>query len=212
MVKRELLHRLYFLPWFSNGRLINGDHLWCCLEDKSLATLVIDSIWTIIPPFLLNTISFLSPLFLFCFCSCFFFFGILLFFQLNLFLTTLFTLICRRFGTWPVAMLSQSKNKVILEGPICNGTEVIGWHSDQIKKISKRFSLDISGFAFNSTILWDPKRWRRPTIEPIRLYDTIKGLLVSSLSGIHDTFDGQLPFYFLWKTLVECNTSCINTC
>ncbi|XP_039122843.1 probable beta-1,4-xylosyltransferase IRX9H [Dioscorea cayenensis subsp. rotundata] len=87
----------------------------------------------------------------------------------------------RRFGTWPVAMLSQSKNKVILEGPICNGTEVIGWHSDQIKKISKRFSLDISGFAFNSTILWDPKRWRRPTIEPIRLYDTIKGLLETTL-------------------------------
>ena len=151
-----------------------------------LKRLVIDSILTIIAPFLLNTISFLFPLLLFCFLFLFlflflFFLGILLFFQLNLPFATLFALICRRFGTWPVAMLSQSKNKVILEGPICNGTEVIGWHSDQIQKISKRFSLDISGFAFNSTILWDPKRWRRPTLEPIRLYDTVKGLQVSSL-------------------------------
>ncbi|CAF2045226.1 unnamed protein product [Brassica rapa] len=29
-----------------------------------------------------------------------------------------------RFGTWPVAMLAPSKNKAILEGPICNGSQV----------------------------------------------------------------------------------------
>ncbi|KAJ0971800.1 hypothetical protein J5N97_019759 [Dioscorea zingiberensis] len=87
----------------------------------------------------------------------------------------------RRFGTWPVAILSKSKNKVMFKGPICNGTEVIGWHSNQISRMPKRFSLDMSGFAFNSTILWDPKRWRRPTLDPIRLYDTDKGLQETTL-------------------------------
>ncbi|KAK6938035.1 Glycosyl transferase, family 43 [Dillenia turbinata] len=79
-----------------------------------------------------------------------------------------------RFGTWPVAMLEQSKNKAILEGPICNGSQVIGWHTNEKSKKLRRFHVDMSGFAFNSTILWDPKRWRRPTSEPIRQLDTVK--------------------------------------
>ncbi|PPR95637.1 hypothetical protein GOBAR_AA25032 [Gossypium barbadense] len=29
-----------------------------------------------------------------------------------------------RFGTWPVAMLAQSKNKAILEGPVCNASQL----------------------------------------------------------------------------------------
>nr|AJF38259.1 glycosyltransferase family 43 IRX9-like protein [Asparagus officinalis] len=74
----------------------------------------------------------------------------------------------RRFGAWPVATLSESKNKVLLEGPVCNGSQVIGWHTNQRSKLSQRFHLDMSGFAFNSTVLWDIKRWHRPTLEPIR--------------------------------------------
>ncbi|CAA6663109.1 unnamed protein product [Spirodela intermedia] len=80
----------------------------------------------------------------------------------------------RRFGTWPVAMLSQSKNKVILEGPVCNGSQVIGWHTNEKSKRLRRFHVDMSGFAFNSTILWDSKRWHRPTAERIRQLDTVK--------------------------------------
>ncbi|XP_057469961.1 probable beta-1,4-xylosyltransferase IRX9H [Actinidia eriantha] len=79
-----------------------------------------------------------------------------------------------RFGTWPVAMLAQSKNKVILEGPVCNGSEVIGWHTNEKSKRLRRFHVDMSGFAFNSTILWDPKRWQRPTSNPIRQLDSVK--------------------------------------
>ncbi|OVA07330.1 Glycosyl transferase [Macleaya cordata] len=79
-----------------------------------------------------------------------------------------------RFGTWPVAMLAQSKAKAILEGPVCNGSQVIGWHTNEKSKRLRRFHVDMSGFAFNSTILWDPKRWRRPTSEPIRQLDTVK--------------------------------------
>ncbi|KAL5700074.1 Pglcat2p [Ranunculus cassubicifolius] len=79
-----------------------------------------------------------------------------------------------RFGTWPVAMLSPSKNKAILEGPVCNGSQVIGWHTNEKSKRLRRFHVDMSGFAFNSTILWDPKRWHRPTLDPVRQRDTVK--------------------------------------
>lgn len=79
-----------------------------------------------------------------------------------------------RFGTWPVAMLAPSKNKAILEGPVCNASQVIGWHTNEKSKRLRRFHVDMSGFAFNSTILWDPKRWRRPSSIPIRQLDTVK--------------------------------------
>ncbi|KAH9613251.1 hypothetical protein KSS87_008108, partial [Heliosperma pusillum] len=79
-----------------------------------------------------------------------------------------------RFGTWPVAMLAQSKNKAILEGPVCNGSQVIGWHTNEKSKRLRRFHVDMSGFAFNSTILWDPKRWPRPFLNPVRQLDTVK--------------------------------------
>lgn len=79
-----------------------------------------------------------------------------------------------RFGTWPVAMLAPSKNKAVLEGPVCNASQVIGWHTNEKSKRLRRFHVDMSGFAFNSTILWDPKRWQRPTSNPIRQLDTVK--------------------------------------
>uniref|UniRef100_A0A368UJE8 Glycosyltransferases n=1 Tax=Glycine max TaxID=3847 RepID=A0A368UJE8_SOYBN len=81
---------------------------------------------------------------------------------------------CSRFGTWPVAMLAPSKNKAILEGPVCNASQVIGWHTNEKSKRLRRFHVDMSGFAFNSTILWDPKRWRRPSSNPVRQLDTVK--------------------------------------
>jgi galactosylgalactosylxylosylprotein 3-beta-glucuronosyltransferase 1 len=81
----------------------------------------------------------------------------------------------RRFGTWPVAMLAQSKAKAILEGPVCNGSEIIGWNTNEKSKQVRRFHVDMSGFAFNSTILWDPLRWnRRYNTDHIRQLDTVK--------------------------------------
>ncbi|KAK3425681.1 probable beta-1,4-xylosyltransferase IRX9H [Eucalyptus grandis] len=79
-----------------------------------------------------------------------------------------------RFGTWPVAMLAQSKNKVILEGPVCNGSQIMGWHTNERSKRLHRFQVDKSGFAFNSTILWDPKRWHHPISNPIQLVGSLK--------------------------------------
>uniref|UniRef100_A0A7N0UX27 Glycosyltransferases n=2 Tax=Kalanchoe fedtschenkoi TaxID=63787 RepID=A0A7N0UX27_KALFE len=80
----------------------------------------------------------------------------------------------RRFGTWPVAMLAPSKNKAILEGAICNASQVIGWHTNEKSKKLRRFHVDMSGFAFNSAILWDPKRWKRSTGTPIRQLDSVR--------------------------------------
>ncbi|KAL5976851.1 hypothetical protein ACLOJK_021185 [Asimina triloba] len=80
----------------------------------------------------------------------------------------------RRFGTWPVAMPMERKNKATVEGPVCNGSQVIGWHTSERSRRMRRFHVDMSGFAFNSTILWDPKGWHRPTPEPIRHLDTVK--------------------------------------
>ncbi|CAJ1973878.1 unnamed protein product [Sphenostylis stenocarpa] len=88
----------------------------------------------------------------------------------------------RRFGTWTVARLTGDKSSIVLQGPICNGSQVIGWHTYESNGKSKRFHAEMPGFAFNSTILWDPKKWHRPTLEPIRQLDTVKeSLWVSTL-------------------------------
>ncbi|KAL2346919.1 hypothetical protein Fmac_000919 [Flemingia macrophylla] len=88
----------------------------------------------------------------------------------------------RRFGTWTVAKLSGDKSSIVLQGPICNGSRVIGWHTEDSNGKSKRFHSEMPGFAFNSTILWDPKKWHRPTLEPIRQLDSVKeSLRVSTL-------------------------------
>jgi galactosylgalactosylxylosylprotein 3-beta-glucuronosyltransferase 1 len=94
----------------------------------------------------------------------------------------------RRFGTWLVGMLAHSKSRTVLEGPVCDGEKVIGWHTNEKSKRLRRFHVDMSGFAFNSTILWDPDRWHRPSLDPIRQLDTVKeGFQVSSCSSITST-------------------------
>jgi len=71
---------------------------------------------------------------------------------------------CRVFGTWPVALLSANKNKVTIEGPVCDSSQVIGWHLKKMNnETDKRPPIHISSFGFNSSILWDPERWGRPS-------------------------------------------------
>ncbi|KAK8600263.1 hypothetical protein V6N12_050119 [Hibiscus sabdariffa] len=78
------------------------------------------------------------------------------------------------FGTWSMALLSTNKRKVVIQGPVCDSSQVIGWH---LRKMNNQIDADtdtdtdaetkppihISSFAFNSSILWDPERWGRPT-------------------------------------------------
>ncbi|GMJ11081.1 IRREGULAR XYLEM 9-LIKE, IRREGULAR XYLEM 9 Homolog [Hibiscus trionum] len=80
----------------------------------------------------------------------------------------------RRFGTWTVAKQTWDKSGAIMEGPVCNGTQVIGWHLNRLSRRFRSLHGEMSWFAFNSTILWDPKRWNRRTLEPIRQLDTVK--------------------------------------
>ncbi|MCD7462808.1 glycosyltransferase 43 protein [Datura stramonium] len=67
------------------------------------------------------------------------------------------------FGTWPMALLSANKKEVNIEGPICDSSEVMGWHLKKINNNStdERPPIRVSNFAFNTSILWDPERWGR---------------------------------------------------
>ncbi|GMI96562.1 IRREGULAR XYLEM 9 [Hibiscus trionum] len=75
------------------------------------------------------------------------------------------------FGTWPMALLSANKRKVVIEGPVCDSSQVLGWHLRKMNNNQTDIDTDaetkppihISSFAFNSSILWDPERWGRPT-------------------------------------------------
>ncbi|CAH9074242.1 unnamed protein product [Cuscuta europaea] len=93
----------------------------------------------------------------------------------------------RRVGAWPVPRMAENKKHVIWEGPICKGKKVLGWHTDDRRKRIRRFQAQVSGFAFNSTILWDPKLWHRPTLQPIRLIHSVKDGFQSTQKS---TFEG----------------------
>ncbi|KAF6998633.1 hypothetical protein CFC21_014734 [Triticum aestivum] len=63
----------------------------------------------------------------------------------------------RRFGTWPVPTISEGGHDVVLEGPVCKQNQVVGWHTSGGANKLQRFHVAMSGFAFNSTMLWDPR-------------------------------------------------------
>lgn len=115
-----------------------------------------------------------------------------------------------RFGTWRVAQLSLSG--VLIGGPVCNTTEVIGWHTTET---DGRFHAEISGFAFNSTILWDPKRWHRLVLDPIRqLISMEETLQMSAFIGQLVEDESQMECLpkssssiFVWQSLLESSSS-----
>lgn len=122
----------------------------------------------------------------------------------------------RRFGTWTVAKLNKKENKIVIEGPVCNGTKVIGWHTNEPSTPRfRRFHAEMSGFAFNSTILWDPKRWRRPTIEAIRQPGTVKeeykaSTLIEQVVEDESQMEGSLhncSRIMVWNLPLESSTS-----
>ncbi|GFP83754.1 probable beta-1 4-xylosyltransferase irx9 [Phtheirospermum japonicum] len=70
------------------------------------------------------------------------------------------------FGAWPIAKLAANRKRVIIEGPVCDSSEVVGWHLRKMNNVTSDDTirpppLHISSFAFNSSILWDPERWGR---------------------------------------------------
>uniref|UniRef100_J3LMQ3 Glycosyltransferases n=1 Tax=Oryza brachyantha TaxID=4533 RepID=J3LMQ3_ORYBR len=90
----------------------------------------------------------------------------------------------RTFGAWPVAMMSQNERKVVVHGPACSSSSVAGWFAMDLSNATspgagageaRPLELDVHGFAFNSSVLWDPERWGRyPTSEPDKSQDSVK--------------------------------------
>ncbi|ESQ52342.1 hypothetical protein EUTSA_v10016877mg [Eutrema salsugineum] len=79
------------------------------------------------------------------------------------------------FGTWPLALLSANRKRVIVEGPVCESSQVLGWHLRKINNETEtKPPIHISSFAFNSSILWDPERWGRPSSVEGTKQDSIK--------------------------------------
>ncbi|KAG6518142.1 beta-1,4-xylosyltransferase IRX9-like [Zingiber officinale] len=97
------------------------------------------------------------------------------------------------FGAWPMAMVSANRKRVVVDGPICNSSNVIlGWISEDLSNAkfslsndlimksteetikAKPSKINISGFAFNSSILWDPERWGRSISVPDTSQDSIR--------------------------------------
>ncbi|KAL6848652.1 hypothetical protein ACP4OV_021235 [Aristida adscensionis] len=88
----------------------------------------------------------------------------------------------RRFGAWPVAVHAGTKYRVVVEGPICKGNRVTGWHTNMIQKkgVARRFPIGFSAFAFNTTMLWDPQRWNRPPMDSVAVHSGGRGGLQES--------------------------------
>ncbi|CAL4938888.1 unnamed protein product [Urochloa decumbens] len=89
------------------------------------------------------------------------------------------------FGAWPVATMARDSRKVVVRGPACNDSAVTGWFSQDFGNATAAPSatsttarppeVDAHGFAFNSSVLWDPERWGRyPTSEPDKSQDSMK--------------------------------------
>ncbi|KAJ3682811.1 hypothetical protein LUZ60_013038 [Juncus effusus] len=88
------------------------------------------------------------------------------------------------FGTWPVATMGKNMKKVQVEGPICKSSKVVGWFEEDLSygtivktplsSESKPNVINISSFGFNSSILWDPERWGRPTSLPDTSQDSMR--------------------------------------
>lgn len=73
------------------------------------------------------------------------------------------TMFLRAFGAWPIAKLSANKKRVMIQGPVCDSSEVMGWHLKKMRNSTADTPppIHVSSFAFNTSILWDPERWGR---------------------------------------------------
>ncbi|XP_062215965.1 probable glucuronosyltransferase Os03g0287800 [Phragmites australis] len=86
------------------------------------------------------------------------------------------------FGAWPVATMSRDERKVVVRGPACSSSAVAGWFSRDFSNgtsaaasTARPREVDVHGFAFNSSVLWDPERWGRyPASEPDKSQDSMK--------------------------------------
>ncbi|KAG9443453.1 hypothetical protein H6P81_014793 [Aristolochia fimbriata] len=73
-------------------------------------------------------------------------------------------------GTWPIALVSANRQRVVMEGPVCSSSQVQGWYFQN----STNHAVHDSSFAFNSSVLWDPERWGRTSSAQDTSQDSLK--------------------------------------
>ncbi|XP_043699208.1 beta-1,4-xylosyltransferase IRX9-like [Telopea speciosissima] len=106
------------------------------------------------------------------------------------------------FGAWPIALVSANRQRVVIEGPVCDSSQVIGWNARGTNdKANPVAPIHISSFAFNSSILWDPERWGRPSIQdssqnPMKFVQQVVLEDESKLKGIPE---GDCSKIMLWN-------------
>lgn len=105
----------------------------------------------------------------------------------------------RVFGTWPTALLLANRKRVIIEGPVCDSSQVIGWHLRSMNNETITSPIHISSFAFNSSILWDPERWGRTSSVKDTSQVNIMITLHQLVCVVYDMFDDKTSiFYFIF--------------
>ncbi|CAI0471519.1 unnamed protein product [Linum tenue] len=115
------------------------------------------------------------------------------------------------FGTWPMALLTPHKSEVVIQGPVCDSSQVIGWHLNKMKDTTTKREviveeeppkIHVSGFAFNSSILWDPERWGRPSSSQRTSQNSIKFVKEAALDVEGETKLKGIPAQECSKIMV----------
>ncbi|KAL6987430.1 hypothetical protein U1Q18_013179 [Sarracenia purpurea var. burkii] len=118
------------------------------------------------------------------------------------------------FGTWPMAMLSANRKRVIIEGPVCDSSEVVGWHLRKMNNLTDtRSPVHISSFGFNSSILWDPERWGRQSSVQDTTQNTInfvKKEVLEEETKLIGTPEEDCSKILLWKVHAPTGTTVPN--
>lgn len=85
---------------------------------------------------------------------------------------------------------------------MCKGNRITGWNTIQKKGAPRRFPIGFSGFAFNSTMLWDPQRWNRPAMDSVIVHSGGRGGLQVSLSLTQTSY--IQAYYYVLMELPFC--------
>ncbi|KAL5196743.1 hypothetical protein ABZP36_000255 [Zizania latifolia] len=131
----------------------------------------------------------------------------------------------RTFGAWPVATVSAYERKVAVHGPLCdlkqpqqdedehhqNQIVVTGWwfHDSTVAlpvvadRPPPEMDVGAGGFAFSSSLLWDPHRWDRfPLSEPDTSQESVKfvqRLAVDEYNQSRGMPDAACSQIMLWR-------------
>ncbi|CAA7389468.1 unnamed protein product [Spirodela intermedia] len=90
-------------------------------------------------------------------------------------------------GAWPTASVAANGKTVVVDGPVCRSSRVVGWRPTGGRSRNAPSVIDISSFAFNSSILWHPSRWHNHSSPPDVSQDSISFLQQMALKETNKT-------------------------